>query len=132
MKKPKTIDQAVLEVLRMEEVIMVMEDSDPDIVGVKGLKRVDVGIKNLKDNDPVSFHFTTGMQVRNEWGLWKLGSELNKEFNAIGIYHPDDMSGIILETAYRILNGKPVDLKGQIESYQDHWRRMGCDLKGVF
>ncbi|MBK6348182.1 MAG: hypothetical protein IPF68_20015 [Bacteroidales bacterium] len=49
-----------------------------------------------------------GMYLRNKWGLW-WGSELSVYFNNLGINHPDDMSGIILTSYCRHLNGVPID-----------------------
>ncbi|MBK9356443.1 MAG: hypothetical protein IPN08_03475 [Bacteroidales bacterium] len=49
-----------------------------------------------------------GMYLRNKWGLW-WGSELSVYFNNLGINHPDDMSGIILTSYCRHLNGIPID-----------------------
>lgn len=43
-------------------------------------------------------------------------------FNQVGIYHPDDMSGIILDSFWRKLNNKPIGLDEQIKYYQDYWR----------
>jgi len=105
-KKPETIPDAVLQILNAP-------DAD-----------------NLKDEDPASFHHLTGRWMRNNWGLWDTESKLHKEFNAIGIFHPDDMSGIILETAHRILNGKWADVAGQVMGYQRYWAKMGCDMRG--
>ena len=104
--KPQTIDAAILELLKA-----------PDI-------------KNLKDEDPASFHHFTGRWIRNSWGLWDPESSLHREFNAIGLFHADDMSGIIFETAHRILNKKPIDLPGQVNHYKKYWAKMGCDMKG--
>lgn len=78
----------------------------------------------------VSFHHTIGRSIRNSYNLWESNSQLHKEFNTIGVYHPDDMSGIILETVYRILTGKKIDLKGQIEGYKKYWEMNGRDMKG--
>lgn len=70
------------------------------------------------------YHHTTGRSIRNEWGLWDNSSKLHKEFNKIGIFHPDDMLGIIMTTLHRILNSKPIKLKDQIESYKEYWRKV--------
>jgi len=67
-------------------------------------------------------HFGLGMWIRNNWGLWK-GKELAKYFNSIGIYHPDDMSGIILTSYYRELHGQDWNLDEQVKYYQDYWRK---------
>lgn len=66
-------------------------------------------------------HFDLGLQLRNMWGLWKANNRLVEYFNSLGITHPDDMSGIILMSYYRQLNGKEIDLEQQIEYYKDYW-----------
>jgi len=106
LKTPKTIDQAVLNILML-----------PDI-------------EVLKNNNPIDFHHSAGRQIRNEWKLWDKESNLHKEFNAIGIFHADDMSEIIFDTAHRIINGKTVDLVGQVKYYQSYWFKAGFDTKG--
>lgn len=60
--------------------------------------------------------------MRNNWGLWS-GSRLAKYFNEMGIFHPDDMSGIILTSFHRHLNGKDLQLDQQIKYYQEYWER---------
>lgn len=106
MKIPQTIDAAILEILMA-----------PDI-------------ENLKDEDPAAFHHSTGRWLRNRWALWDTESALHKEFNAIGIFHADDMSGIILETAHRITNGHSPELSLQVSHYKEYWSKIRCDMKG--
>ena len=60
--------------------------------------------------------------MRNNWGLWK-GSRLSKWFNSQGIKHTDDMSGVILVSYYRHLNGKPIELEKQIQYYKNYWAK---------
>jgi hypothetical protein len=72
-------------------------------------------------------HHGVGTHIRNEWGLWH-GSVLAKWFNARGIYHPDDMSGIIIDTFWRTVNDKPIELEAQIKHCQDFWERQGIDI----
>jgi hypothetical protein len=67
-------------------------------------------------------HFSTDMWIRNNWGLWK-GKKLSKYFNKLEIYHPDDMSSIILRCYHRHLHGKPCELEKQIEFYHDYWEK---------
>ena len=62
--------------------------------------------------------------MRNNWGLWG-GSRLSKYFNKIGIYHPDDMSAIILESYRRNLQGEAIDLESQVDFYQEYWAKHG-------
>ncbi|MCH5598099.1 DUF6794 domain-containing protein [Niabella ginsengisoli] len=66
-------------------------------------------------------HFGLGIWIRNNWRLWKDG-DLSKYFNSIGIYHPDDMSGIILTSYYRQLKGQDRNLDEQVKCYQDYWK----------
>jgi hypothetical protein len=68
-----------------------------------------------------NMHFGLGLWMRNNWGLWK-GSRLSKYFNDLGIYHPDDMSGIILDSYYRNSTGKEIKLEEQIKYYQNYWK----------
>jgi hypothetical protein len=67
-------------------------------------------------------HFGFGMWMRNNWKLWG-GSRLSKYFTDLGIFHPDDMSGIILTSYHRHLKGKEIKLEEQIKSYKDFWER---------
>ena len=82
-----------------------------------------VKIKAMTEDDfTARMHLNFGMWIRNNWGLWK-GSRLSKFFNEKGIYHPDDMSGIILDSYYRYLTGQDIKLAEQIRNYQDYWEK---------
>lgn len=76
-----------------------------------------------KQEDMVLHHHGLGRHLRNEWKLW-LDSPLSKWFNEQGIYHADDMSGIILDSFWRHLNNEPLMIKEQIKQYQDYWEKM--------
>lgn len=73
-------------------------------------------------------HMQLGMWLRNNWGLWT-GGQLRDWFNEKGIWHADDMSGIILESFRRRLNLQPILLESQIEHYQKFWDDRGVDVK---
>lgn len=63
-------------------------------------------IKGLpKKKDTIDLHFSLGMWIRNNWGLWG-GSRLQIYFLKKDINHPDDMSSKILEAYYDWLNKK--------------------------
>jgi hypothetical protein len=63
-------------------------------------------IRQLSEVEVISnLHFTLGMKIRNEWGLWGEG-ELKQYFESKGIMHPDDMSTVILTSYIEYLNGK--------------------------
>ena len=73
-------------------------------------------------------HMSFGMWLRNNWGLWS-GSKLRDVFFDLGIYHADDMSGIILDAAQNKLEGKDFNLTEQVNHYRKYWadRGIACD-----
>ncbi len=92
----------------------------------KLLKPEDVEkMKNGREEDMAGYHFGLGMWMRNNWGLWG-DSRLTQWFNTQGIKHPDDMSGIILDSFWRHLNQKPIKLEEQVKYYQDYWKKQGA------
>jgi len=88
-------------------------------------------VKSWSENEFIAnAHFGFGMWMRNNWGLWG-GSRLQVYFNNIGIYHPDDMSGIILTSYHRKLNNKKIELKKQIKYYKSYWKSTNKEGQGV-
>lgn len=79
--------------------------------------------RSKEEQDIISYHHSLGRWVRNNWGLWSK-SRLVKYFNEIGIKHPDDMSGIILDSFHRYLNNKEIRLQEQVEYYQEYWEKI--------
>lgn len=75
-----------------------------------------------------SLHHTAGRSIRNNWKLWG-NSDLEQWFQSIGIWHPDDMSSIILDSFVKTLKGEPIDLEGQVKFYQDYWEKMNQNPK---
>jgi hypothetical protein len=67
-------------------------------------------------------HLGFGMWMRNNWQLWA-GSRLSSYFNTLGIYHPEDMSGIILDSYHRHLTKRALDLPAQVHYYQAYWKK---------
>ncbi len=81
-------------------------------------------IKKKSEKDFIAeTHFGLGIGMRNNWRLWK-GSDLSKYFNNIEIFHPDDMSAIILTSYYRKLNGIEINLNEQIIGYKEYWKQV--------
>lgn len=68
-------------------------------------------------------HFGIGLWMRNNWKLWK-GGELAKHFNELGIFHPDDMSGIIIESYRAKLRNVEFPMNETVKSYQLYWKRV--------
>lgn len=78
-------------------------------------------IENLGGEDEMSrYHLNLGLWIRNNW-VHPRGSPLALHFNDIGIYHPDDMSGIILTSFWRHLHAQPLRVKEQVKYYQEYW-----------
>jgi hypothetical protein len=75
-----------------------------------------------EDEFSAKVHHGFGMWMRNNWQLWG-GSRLSSYFNALGIYHPDDMSGIILDSYHRHLTQRALDLPTQVSHYQAYWEK---------
>lgn len=76
------------------------------------------------------FGFFTGMGIRNYYGLWH-DNGLTRYFNnVLGVYHADDMSGILLDALWHRVHGKPYDPTPLIERYRKHWEQSGCNMKG--
>jgi hypothetical protein len=80
-------------------------------------------VKGMTENEfTATAHMGIGMWIRNNWFLWN-GSRLSVYFNTLGIYHPDDMSGIIITSYYRNLTQHDIELKSQIKKYTDYWKQ---------
>jgi hypothetical protein len=78
-------------------------------------------IQQSSEADMVEYHFTLGLSIRNCWGLWS-GGPLYSHFHKLGLFHPDDMSAIILTSLWRRIHGQPLEIAGQIKEYQEYWR----------
>lgn len=84
-------------------------------------------VKSISEDEFLgASHFSMGMSLRNTWGLWK-GSTLAKHFNEMGIYHADDMSGIILTSFHRRIKNEDIRLDEQVQYYKDFWNKQGID-----
>lgn len=83
--------------------------------------------KSIKDNSEDEmgmYHFGLGMWIRNNWGLWS-GGPLQDHFKKLGLWHADDMSGVILTSFSRHLKNEPLDVEGQVQYYLDYWKEKG-------
>lgn len=65
-----------------------------------------------------NYHPTTGMWIRNNWGLWA-ESSLTEYFNSIGILDASPMSNIILISFHRYLNNRDIGLEEQVRYWQE-------------
>ena len=110
MNKPKNLDEALDTIIRdtPKENLDKFRDTEEKRAGAM-------------------VHHAGGMNMRNSWNLWDNKSPMAKWFHSIGIWHADDMSGIIFDSLHRKLNNEPLDLEGQVKVYHDYWRGLGQD-----
>lgn len=59
-------------------------------------------------------YFSLGRWIRYNWGF-REGSRLTAKLNRFGVYHPDDMSEMIIRAYHRYLNKKDLELKDLVE-----------------
>jgi len=100
--------------VNLEEAVLQLTKILPDTTQQKILSMTE-------DEFLAGSHFGLGMWIRNNWSLWR-GGELVNEFKSKGIFHPDDMSGIILKCYYRQLHNQEWELDKQIAFYQNYWK----------
>lgn len=88
-------------------------------------------IKCLPDQEFAGYvHHGFGMYLRNNWGLWG-NSKLADNLYRMGIFHPDDMSGIILDSYQRKLKKEEIKLEDQLKHYQDYWRKKDVPIDSI-
>jgi hypothetical protein len=80
----------------------------------------------IRENGAGTGHFTIGMWMRNNWGLWS-GGPLQDWFKARGLGHADDMTGCIFDWLDCHANETEFDLEASINHYKDFWKRQGID-----
>lgn len=76
------------------------------------------------ESEMINYHHGLGTWIRNNWGLWS-DSKLSQYFNSLEIFHPDDMSSIILNSYWKRLNGKPLEIDEQVKYYKEFWKNQG-------
>ncbi len=110
----------------------VPHDLESAIAVVKGVMEPSdmAHIKEAHSSDFLvgQVHFGLGMAVRNNFGCWERGTPLHNWFlENLQIAHGDDLSGIILDCAFRDLRGEPRRERELAEQYRQHWLRNGID-----
>jgi hypothetical protein len=79
---PKTVDEAVARVLTELTEIQKAE------------------VRDTKEKDLISFHYSLGLMIRNEFGLWKGNKSLMADCQASD---PDDASFVIVKAVWQKL-----------------------------
>lgn len=73
----------------------------------------------------VRFHFSGGMAMRNDWGLWHHETVLAKWLLARRLFHGDDRSAIVFKALWRRIHGLPLSeewLATEAAHYETFWR----------
>ncbi len=78
-------------------------------------------ISQMSKQQLYRLHHGLGRWIRNNWKLWQ-GGPLKDYFNGIGLHHPDDMSGVIIESFWHHLRDEPLEIERQVKEYQDFWK----------
>lgn len=109
----------------MNEEIYIPVDLDDAIKHLNNIIDED-GINYIKNtqSDQTYGHFGIGRWVRNNWGLWTKDSKLYEWFNNLGLEHPDDMSGIILDAFRAKLKNENFDLEANVKHYIAYWENL--------
>jgi len=87
------------------------------IFSTEELAKIDV---MPSEDGMIQYHMPFGTGLRNSWGLWR-GSPLAKHMQELGFAHPDDMSGVILETFWCKRHGQDFRLKERAAEYKKYW-----------
>ena len=95
-----------------------LNDAHAQLMGLFPAKELDAIRASTSEDFMVNYHLGLGMGIRNTWALWG-GSRLSRYFNRMGVYHPDDMSGIILTTFWRKLHNRPMGLEELVAGYRE-------------
>lgn len=74
--------------------------------------------KSVPEEEAIhKLHFSLGRWITLNWGFYE-GSRLSHALRQMGVYHPEDMAGLIIRSFHRSLNQRPIDVKGQIGAIQ--------------
>jgi hypothetical protein len=123
---PKTLDEA----------------SDDFLMYFGKAKDFDTVMKLPEEEYSTICHHVSGQYLRNTYFLWwypnhgykewpKNMPPLVKYFEELGISHADDMSDMILRTAYRKHHGLPILEHMQTIRFKNHWKKNGFP-DGIF
>ena len=105
--------------MNIESILKIVADK---FRGIEGLIYVVRFAKTEEEIAVTRSHHGIGRTLRNELGLWEK-NEIVDYFHSLGIKHADDMSGIIMTSLHRRLNGREIAMDGQVEDYMEFWAK---------
>lgn len=68
-------------------------------------------------------HYSFGRWMIHNWGFYG-GSRLSHFIRELGIAHPDDMAQFIIISYHRSLNKNPLNVKEQVQYYQEKRKQL--------
>lgn len=83
-----------------------------------------------EDHPGSRFHFTGGMAMRNDLGLWRNDTPLTQWMGRHGIWHADDRSAAIFKAMWCRLHGIVFDVAAEAERNRVFWADSGCKPDG--
>ena len=122
-KPPETeseFDEGYRHRIQMESIdgVYIPKDFSDALVQLNQLVERDAktSFKNAPEEEAVrKLHFSFGRWITLHWGFYE-GSRLSHALKGMGIYHPDYMAQFLIRSFHRSLNGRPIDVKGQLEA----------------
>lgn len=86
-----------------EDIVIPIPNDMNDVFRILDEYVSDEDKEYILSSHPIVLHFTFGMWIRNNFGLWEEETNLKKELISLGITHPDDMSNYIIEEYIKYL-----------------------------
>lgn len=78
-------------------------------------------VEQKAPTDDPGFHFSGGMSIRNNWGLWGNSTSIAKWFTEKKLFHGDDRSAILSKAVAAKIKNEPFDVDEEIKFYQEWW-----------
>ncbi len=86
-------------------------------------------LKTVPEDYATGLHHHLGRYLRNDWHLWE-DNDLTSWFGTeLGVYHADDLSGLILTSLWKKVNNVDLDLQKEAQYYKDFWASQGTTGK---
>jgi hypothetical protein len=79
-----------------------MDDAVKELLNILPPKAIE-DIKIIGLDEMQAYQYSLGLQMRNNWGLWK-GSRLGQSFGAKGIKQPEEMTANIFAALWHNLH----------------------------
>lgn len=81
-----------------------------------------------KEKDHSCIHFGLGMQIRNDWGLWRNDTAIKLDaVEKYGIAHGDDLSSLIFAWLWAKVKNETFDPIVYCQNFHEHWKLSGTD-----